>query len=58
MREKALSLIRCSKYALSGTEYLGWEPIWKDQKWDFLGQFTTTRTDKLGAVDYILRKTR
>jgi hypothetical protein len=56
VREKALSLIRCSKYALSGTEYLGWEPIWKDQKWDFLGRFTNTRPDKLGGIDYLCKQ--
>jgi hypothetical protein len=60
VRQKARALIRTSKCALSGTEYLGWEPTWSNNKMEYLGRMLGTRTDRLGGVDWLcgLRKTQ
>lgn len=48
--DKARQLIRASKYALSGTEHLGWEPLWNGYKGEFLGRIFNTRPDQLGFL--------
>ena len=53
VREKARSFIRTSKIALSGTEYLGWEPTWKNNKMECLARAFGTRPDKLSGVDWV-----
>jgi hypothetical protein len=55
VREKARKLIRMSKYAVSGTEYLGWEPNWANQKGEYLMRLINTRPDQLGGADWIAK---
>jgi hypothetical protein len=50
--KKAREYIRLSKYALSGTEYLGWQPEWKSgQRLEFMGMLVNARPDQLGGFD-------
>jgi hypothetical protein len=44
-----------SKYAVSGTEYLGWEPNWANQKGEYLMRLINTRPDQLGGADWIAK---